>query len=763
MQTQSHVALGIQDPQTEGLLVNEGGGGVPSPSLVAANNQQPAKKPPRQWAAWTRQEEENFFNALRQVGKNFEKITIRVRSKTKNQVRHYYYRLVRRMNRLLGPGVCLDAKNSKDTNAAMLRWWSLLEKHSCTASKLHLKPRRFKMFLEALESQLLKDRNKSKRKRPCQGEKYLSAASAIAIPNKAVGIDGPVVDIQNGHKMEANKGTSVKRNSNVNISFSKGALPPAKPVKQKRRAGLVATAAYRRWEKAAMAGVSLVADAAEQLERGTGTKDVDSLENDGGHLCCPPPMGMCSPQPGIDVIQLPVKLKLQLFPVDEVTRQALEKDECNPHLELTLSCRKKISSVLEHLNRKWGNSSIASGELVLLPYNIQQEDASQYRWTSKDNFSAADVYATVGSPAVFRLRYGWFSSAEPMTGIVQGLSPKAQHSVTMCSEDLQEGFDKDFSSRAISNCESPCPALLINHMSEKPIGSSKDGIPENAPGDHAAEATDEFLDSSGLSPSPWDAENTRDRYCSERHEVTLRNFRTVSAGDWADSLTNISIGDLLSEASKAANSCCLDSSLGKNAPCLQENLSCDSFDAAIAAHISAHQSSIVSTQAAPSSMWNAEETCDGFSFRAVSALKNQESPLSYKQPVNYGSAFQGCFKELPNHVSSSDPSYKEPDTELTSANDISDNKEKDTPEDTNLMDNYWSDSLGPLDLDVPASSRYQGQDLVFGDSNSFGFLSRMIANSLDAFHNLSFFGIDKKESPPGEAQGASVHLDTKSS
>lgn len=88
---------------------------------------------------------------------NFEKITHRVQSKNKDQVncyeirlylfvdslfstvsllfrsginlgfayfqvRHYYYRLVRRMNKLLGPGLCLDAKNSKDTNAAMLRW-----------------------------------------------------------------------------------------------------------------------------------------------------------------------------------------------------------------------------------------------------------------------------------------------------------------------------------------------------------------------------------------------------------------------------------------------------------------------------------------------------------------------------------------------------------------------------------------------------------------------------------------------------------------
>ncbi|KAL4572980.1 hypothetical protein LXL04_019771 [Taraxacum kok-saghyz] len=44
----------------------------------------------------------------------------------------------KRMNKILGPELSLDAKNSKDTNAAMLRWWSLLEKHSCKASKLHL-------------------------------------------------------------------------------------------------------------------------------------------------------------------------------------------------------------------------------------------------------------------------------------------------------------------------------------------------------------------------------------------------------------------------------------------------------------------------------------------------------------------------------------------------------------------------------------------------------------------------------------------------
>lgn len=44
---------------------------------------------------------------------------------------------------------------------------------------------------------------------------------------------------------------------------------------------------------------------------------------------------------------------------------------------------------------------------MLFPFSVKQEDlASSKRWTSKDTVvSAADVYATVGSPAIFRLRY----------------------------------------------------------------------------------------------------------------------------------------------------------------------------------------------------------------------------------------------------------------------------------------------------------------------------------------------------------------------
>ena len=84
----------------------------------------------------------------------------------------------------------------------------------------------------------------------------------------------------------------------------------------------------------------------------------------------------------------------------------LFQDNHNAHLELTLSSRKKISSVLEHINRKWGSCSIASGELMLLPYYAQSSNLeSCQKWTQDYVLSAADVYAALGSPSVFRLRF----------------------------------------------------------------------------------------------------------------------------------------------------------------------------------------------------------------------------------------------------------------------------------------------------------------------------------------------------------------------
>lgn len=93
----------------------------------------------------------------------------------------------------------------------------------------------------------------------------------------------------------------------------------------------------------------------------------------------------------------------------------------------------------------------------------------------------------------------------------------------------------------------------------------------------------------------------------------------LSAGDWEDSFTNISVGDLLFDAPDDEETDCIDSALRGSSHFLQQMpLSCDSFDAAIAAHIYKHQSKADSQMALPpqaSSIWNAEDTCDAFAFK----------------------------------------------------------------------------------------------------------------------------------------------------
>lgn len=774
----SQVDMEIRTPLAENVLVKDADFAFPSSSPMAVVSQKPAKKPTRQWAAWTRQEEENFFNALRQVGKNFEKITCRVQSKNKDQVRHYYYRLVRRMNKLLGPGFCLDAKNSKDTNAAMLRWWSLLEKYSCTASKLHLKPRRFKIFVEALENQLLKDRNKSKRRRP-HGDIYSPTPSTQVI-GRAPGNDARSmkllpVDTQTATKIGATKGANFKRNVNANMNFSKGDLPSMKTAKQKRRTGVVASAAYRSWEQAAMAGVSLVADAAEQLERAandrngsSGTcstlqKEMYSSNN-----------AICSHQVKETVIQPCVKLKLQLFPIDERTRKALEKDGHNPHLELTLSARKKISSILDHLNRKWGNSSIASGELMLFPYNVQLvELASCQRWTIEDTAaSAADVYAAIGSPAIFRLRYGWISSTELRSGTVQVHSSAIQSDNLMLSKDTLKGYNimsgpdaKGFDADAPPMGDfSGQPRQLSEGQQTSVIALAPSDIDPSEPMNevNCVELMDELPDNSGKTPFSKIGEETKDLSGRSQEEDEINvgmKCVTLSAGEWADSLTNISVGDLLSEASNAAKDSCLNSpAVGSS--CLQQiQFSCDSFDAAIAAQVSGHQMLLPTTQASHASIWNAEETCDEFSFPAMKQDGSNASTSSsigacreITCPSSLG--FRGYLKELAESRPADDPCHEYLTAEPESVKDLSYNDRDDPPKDPCLQDIYWPDSLGPLDLDIP-SPRCHGQDLVFGES--LGGLSRLIASSLDAFQNCSFFGSEKESA--AEACGASFLLD----
>ncbi|XP_034693729.1 TSL-kinase interacting protein 1 isoform X1 [Vitis riparia] len=782
MQTEAQVSLDCQAvPHPENNVIKDGDpGALPSsPNHVAPK---PVKRQTRQWAAWTRQEEESFFTALRQVGKNFEKITCRVQSKNKDQVRHYYYRLVRRMNKLLGPGFSLDAKNSKDTNAAMLRWWSLLEKYSCKASKLHLKPRRFKIFIEALEHQLLKDRKKNIRKRPSQGGNCSSTApNTVSSQSRASGnetraVKLVLVESQNVQKLGPGKGSSLKRNVNVGVnrSNSKGDSSAMKTARQRQKpAAAVSSAAYKRWEKAAIAGVSLVADAAEHLERTTNDKEVEHDQSAPGQRGFDAVGEVLPPVPTFSQnmfvksnVQTSTKLKLQLFPIDEGTRRALEMDKHNPHLELTLSTRKKISSVLEHLTRKWGNSGIASGELMLFPYSVQRGNlAGHPRWTQDSSVTAADVYEIIGSPPVFRLRYGWFSNTEISSVAFQ--APLA--SCTILGEHNMEVNNRKKQIMDSRPIHAPPPT---DHQSEKLVEPCKDrstlltGNTVVPSSNNAQEEMTRYVNvasNSNLMESSeaaanisWHQRESEDDSImmplEEVDDLRISSSTALSTGEWADSLTNISVGDLLADVSQEMDTSCVNPPVSGSSQYPQQiPFSCDSFDAAIAAHISKHQDKTSFQSALVShapSIWDAEETCDGFSFQKnpvfhqeVLSSSKIASPGASEQIARINSVGSGCLiEELPNverllddpaHGDLMDDSPSDPHMLDSTAKDLS-----------GLADIYWPDSLGPLDLDIP-SSRYHNEDLILSESLSG--LKSLIANSVDAFQNCSFFGLDKKE------------------
>lgn len=110
-----------------------------------------------------------------------------------------------------------------------------------------------------------------------------------------------------------------------------------------------------------------------------------------------------------------------------------------------------------------------------------------------------------------------------------------------------------------------------------------------------------------------------------------KNAGVVSVFEWADNLTNISISDLLSDVNNnnsnnnKNNSSKKSSNDGVGPSSSQCPFTCDSFDAAIAAHINktVGNNNGVQPTVVSSSIWDAEETCDAFTFHKINVLSEK--------------------------------------------------------------------------------------------------------------------------------------------
>ncbi|KAM1068193.1 hypothetical protein ACFX2A_000185 [Malus domestica] len=370
------------------------------------------------------------------------------------------------------------------------------------------------------------------------------------------------------------------------------------------------------------------------------------------------------------------KIKLQLFPVNEATRIGLEKDGHHPYLELILRPRKKITSMPDSMS-------------------------SNRRWTLNDgNISAGAVYAAFGSPAVFRLRYGWFST-----------EPKTAYQPSTSANDLR--------SEGEQRCRSPATENVIDELWK-----------------HTALATKDFKSNDASETINADTEKISTGAVDPRDNIQRRMGNHAQEPLLIDSVTNISVGGLLSEASLQAKfNSSKEKQIGKNEGFYPTEIKNDSksfvswdcpsmsiggllSEASLQGKLNGSDAQPVESNAGlpptqgqrPSthdsclSIFDAKETCRAF--------PSQKFSSSGKDVLGFGGS-RGCFNQNP--VSKL---FKFPDeAKANSVTELPQDQRGCQESDTALMIcsqvNNESDSLGPFDLGLPVSRK-----LITGESAS---------------------------------------------
>ena len=99
---------------------------------------------------------------------------------------------------------------------------------------------------------------------------------------------------------------------------------------------------------------------------------------------------------------------LQLFPIDDDVERAMHENNYKPLMELTFRQRKTVPGLIAHLSEKWLNAApSASHRLQLYPFEAKETPPTTCWNATCTHVTAMDIYAELGSPRCFRLRYGW--------------------------------------------------------------------------------------------------------------------------------------------------------------------------------------------------------------------------------------------------------------------------------------------------------------------------------------------------------------------
>ncbi|KAL1326876.1 hypothetical protein HN51_036997 [Arachis hypogaea] len=452
----------------------------------------------------------------------------------------------------------------------------------------------------------------------------------------------------------------------------------------------------------------------------------DGKENE--HFSFKEPVGKCPELPDKDIFLMenrdsPVfhagqtlassKIKLQLFPINKETRVGLQKDGHNPYLELTLKGQKKISSVLKHLEKKWGSSNVAKGDPILFPYNIMENLSNCRRWTINDSgTTAADVYAAVGSPILFRLRYGWFYMHEPRSlGIPFRQIPNApvvesgeieRGCIVNTEASYEEGDKVEVTTK---ECKATDMGGEADDVTAQKIDNASAAPPDNQEGvsNSLQQPSLSWIDSlTNVSIGGLLAEASLlgrfDTLDPKSYESNAGKQQSGASQIISDSLTNISIGGLLSEASLQGRfSKSTESNAGKQQSGASQLFS-DSLDAFIVAQNSHPSVSRPSAEGLRTSILDAEETCHAFPVQKLASTAVDMQTTGSANSLN-----------LPNidKVNNQDGLSQNLLLEK-SWTDLLLARSNDDERSLGLSGIKWNESLGPFDFGVPAKKIISG-------------------------------------------------------
>lgn len=409
----------------------------------------------RDYVRWAPEEEQVFYSALRGVAGQkpevcLKEITVQLAgSKDYAQVRHYYYRLIKRLNRIMGAGSALDTKNPLQVHRSMIKFWEVVVdkgmRGTCMVGIMK-KPRKQRELSNTVQrgvAAVVKRTTGGGATGKAAGGGARSGSSSRKRKPRAADADGAAAAAGIGQ---------------VDVEMADAMAPP--PAKQQRRTAgpstrqqqLLAAAEAEAAVGSGIGDTAAVAEGSSQSQTDGHEGNIPSQQpatsshSAGSHpqdLAQPPRASTAysfrsSSNAGLSgavlegsMGQVGGKLRLQLVPLDPSTAQAMSAVGYHPFLELTLSTSKSLLSVLRHLGIKWQAAApdACGNEPAVLFVHPPADGPIPLRgicWGGPDcdsQLKMGDIYTTLHCPAPFQLLYSWGRPAGSAAPVAAAAAP----------------------------------------------------------------------------------------------------------------------------------------------------------------------------------------------------------------------------------------------------------------------------------------------------------------------------------------------------